>query len=154
VILQKHLEELRRSLDPTQISSLVMKVSREFFERGILFLIKNDSMRGLGGFGPAPRGESLNLAVRDVLIPLNEPSLFLNVMTGRKPWSGHLPDEKWTRHLLGKIGRFKSGPAALFPLLAHRETIALLMGDNAETGREFGRLEAFDVFINQAGVAL
>jgi hypothetical protein len=38
--------------------------------------------------------------------------------------------------------------------VTHRETIALLFGDNPETGREFGRLEALEVFINQAGVAL
>ena len=31
---------------------LVMRVAREFFERGILFLVKNAKLRGLGGFGP------------------------------------------------------------------------------------------------------
>jgi len=41
-----------------------MKVAREFFERSILFLIKNGEARGLGGFGPAPKGLSLNLLAR------------------------------------------------------------------------------------------
>jgi CheY-like chemotaxis protein len=153
-ILQKHLLELGRTLEPTQISTLVMKVAREFFERGILFLVKNEEVRGLGGFGAAPRDESLNLVVRDIVIPLSEPSPFLDAVGSRKPKSGTLPDGKWTSYFFGKIGRFKSGGAALFPLLAHRETIAFLFGDNPETGREFGRLDALEVFINQAGVAL
>jgi CheY-like chemotaxis protein len=153
-ILQRHLEELRRSVDPTHVSQLVMKVAREFFERGVLFLVKNEQVRGLGGFGPAPKSESLNLLVRDVTIPLAEPSLFLEVVTGRKPWSGPPPDGKWVKYLIGKIGRFRSAQVAMFPLLAHRETIALLYGDNAETGREFGRLDALELFVNQAGVAL
>lgn len=153
-ILQRHLEELRRSVDPTHVSQLVMKVSREFFERGVLFLVKNEQVRGLGGFGPAPKSESLNLLVRDITIPLAEPSLFLEVVSGRKPWHGVPPDGKWMKSLLGKIGRFRSASVALFPLLAHRETIALLYGDNPETGREFGRLDALEVFVNQAGVAL
>ena len=43
---------------------------------------------------------------------------------------------------------------ALLPLLTNRETIAVLFGDNPETGRELGRLEPLEVFINQAGIAL
>jgi CheY-like chemotaxis protein len=152
--LQRHLEDLRRTTDPSQVSTLVMKVAREFFERGILFLVKNEEVRGLGGFGPAPRGESLNLLVRDVVVPLSEPSVFLEAASGRKGWSGALPDGKWNKYLMGKVGRYKSEAVALFPLLAHRQTIALLFGDNPETGRDFGRLEALEVFINQAGVAL
>ena len=55
---------------------------------------------------------------------------------------------------MGKIGCFCSATVALLPLLTHRETIALLFGDNPETGRAFGRLEALEVFIDQAGIAL
>ena len=153
-ILQKRLEELRRPHDASQIAMLVMKVAREFFERGVLFLVKNGEVRGLGGFGPAPREESLHLLARDVLIPLSEPSVFLDVVVSRKPLVGPLPEGRWSQYLMGKIGRFQSGTVALLPLLTHRETIALLFGDNPETGRPFGRLEALEVFIDQAGIAL
>ena len=153
-MLQRRLEELRRPGDATQISLLVMKVAREFFERGILFLVKNEEVRSLGGFGPAPKDENITLLVRDVVIPLAEPSVFLDVVSRRKPYSGALPDGKWGRYLVGKIGRFRSVSAALIPLLTHRETIALLFGDNPETGRVIGRIDALELFINQAGIAL
>jgi CheY-like chemotaxis protein len=153
-LLQRRLEELRRPGDATQISLLVMKVAREFFERGILFLVKNEEVRGLGGFGPAPKDENITLLARDIVIPLSEPSVFLDVVSRRKPYSGALPDGKWGRYLVGKIGRFRSNSIALMPLLTHRETIALLFGDNPETGRETGRLDALELFINQAGIAL
>ena len=55
---------------------------------------------------------------------------------------------------MGKIGAFRSSSVALLPLVTHRETMALLFGDNPETGRGFGRLDILEVFINQAGVAL
>jgi hypothetical protein len=42
---------------------------------------------------------------------------------------------------------------ALLPLVTHRETIAVLFGDNPETGRPIGRVAALEVFVNQAGVA-
>jgi CheY-like chemotaxis protein len=153
-ILQKGLEELRRPNDASQIAMLVMKMAREFFERGVLFLVKNGEARGLGGFGPAPREESLHLLARDVLIPLSEPSAFLDVIVSHKSLVGPLPDGRWSQYLMGKIGRFRSATVALLPLLTHRETIALLIGDNPETGRPFGRLEALEVFIDQAGIAL
>src|SRR5262249_56019386 len=61
VILQRRLGELRGPTDANQISVLIMKMAREFFERAILFLVKNDEIRGLGGFGSSPRGHSINL---------------------------------------------------------------------------------------------
>jgi CheY-like chemotaxis protein len=153
-ILQRRLEELRRPQDATEISQLVMKVAREFFERGILFLVKGEEARGLGGFGPAPREESLDLAAREIVIPLGEPSVFQEVAATRKPFAGPIPEEKWTHFLMGRIGRYKTGSVAVLPLLAHRETIALLFGDNPDSGRDLGRLDALELFVDQAGVAL
>src|SRR5260370_8139767 len=71
--LQRRLTELRQPGNANQIAVLVVKVAREFFERGILFLVKNEEARGLGGFGLAPRGGSLNLLVPHVLLPLPAP---------------------------------------------------------------------------------
>lgn len=153
-LLQARLSDLRRSADPTQVSALVMQIARESFERAVLFLVKNDEVRGLGGFGLAPPEQTINLLAREVVIPLSEASVFLDVVSRRKPFQGTLPDGKWSQYLLGRIGRFKSGSAALLPLVAHRDAIALLYGDNPETGRELGRLDALELFIHQAGLAL
>jgi CheY-like chemotaxis protein len=153
-LLLKRLQELRQPGDATRISSVVMKVAREFFERGILFLVKNEEVRGLGAFGAGPREGNLNLLVRDVVVPLSEPSFFQETVAGCRTFVGPLPSDRWTQNLMVKVGRFKSGDAAMIPLLAHRETIALLFGDNPETGRALGSLEALEVFIHHAGVAL
>jgi len=153
-MLQRRLTELRRPGDANQIAVLLMKVAREFFERGILFLIKNDQVRGLAAFGPAPKNQNINLLVREVAIPLSETSLFLDVVESGKPYRGALPDGKWSKNLMGKIGQFQSSVVALLPVVTHREPIAILFGDNAETGRELGRLDALELFVDQAGVAL
>ena len=152
--LQRRLEDLRKGGDATQVSALVMEVAREFFERALLFLVKNGQIRGLGGFGRAPGDESLNLLAREVAVPLAEASVFQDVVSRRKPHWGPLPEGKWSQYLLGRIGRFQSSGVALIPLLTHRETIAVLFGDNPESGRTPGRLESLEVFINQAGIAL
>jgi len=153
-VLQRRLQELRRPSDATQISALVMRVAREFFERGILFLIKEEEVRGLGGFGSAGRGENLNLLVRQITIPLAEPSIFREAAGNGRAFRGELPEGRWNQHLMGKIGRFKSSEVALLPLVAYREPIALLFGDNPETGRPLERLETLEIFITQAAIAL
>jgi CheY-like chemotaxis protein len=152
--LQARLRELRQRGEAGDIAGLVMKVAREFFERAVLFLVKDDEARGLAGFGAAPRDESLNLLARRIVISLQEASTFGEVAASRKPFRGVAPEDKAVQHLLGKVGRFKSGPIALLPLLTHRETIAVLFGDNPESGAPLPRLEPLEVFINQAGIAL
>ncbi len=152
--LRRRLQELHQGGDANQIAVLVMKVAREFFERAILFLVKNDEARGLGGFGLAPREETLNLLARQVTIPLGEASVFHDVARERRAFSGEPPADRWLGHLMGRIGRFQSKGLVLLPLVAHHETIALLFGDNPETGRDPAGLEALEVFVQQAGTAL
>jgi CheY-like chemotaxis protein len=152
--LKRRLVELRQGGDANHIAVLVMKVAREFFERAVLFVVKNDEARGLGGFGLAPRDETLNLLARQVTIPLAEGSVFQDVARGRRAFAGPPPPDRWLGHLLGRIGRFQSHGVAILPLVAHRETIAVLFGDNPETGRDPTGLEALEVFVQQAGIAL
>jgi CheY-like chemotaxis protein len=152
--LKRRLVELREGGDANEIATLVMKVAREFFERALLFLVKNEEARGLGGFGLAPRDETLNLLARQLTIPLGEPSLFRQVAHDRRAFNGQPPSDRWLGHVLGRIGRFQSHGVALLPLVAHRETIAIVFGDNPESGREPGNLEPLEVFVQQAGIAL
>jgi CheY-like chemotaxis protein len=152
-ILQRRLSELRRPTEAKEISLLVMKVAREYFERALLFLVRPEELKGLGGFGPAPRGHNLNLLAREIVISLAEPSVFRDVVAATQGYVGPLPDGRWSAYLMGKIGRFQSGEVAVLPLVTHRETIAVLFGDHPETGRPIGRLDALEVFVNQAGVA-
>jgi CheY-like chemotaxis protein len=154
VELQNRLRELRMRGEAGDIAGLVMKVAREFFERAVLFLVKDDEARGLAGFGAAPKSDTLNLLARRIVIPLQEKSAFGEVAASRKPFRGTAADDKGVQFLLGKVGRFKSGTVALLPLLTNRETIALLFGDNPESGAPLPRLEPLEVFINQAGIAL
>jgi GAF domain-containing protein len=153
-ILGRRLLELRQGGDANQIATLVMKVAREFFERALLMVVKNEEARGLGGFGLAPRDETLNLAARQITIPLGEPSLFRDVAESRRTWAGRPPEDRWTGHVMQRIGRFQSRELAVLPLVAHRETIALLVGDNPESGRPLDRLGELELFVGQAGVAL
>jgi CheY-like chemotaxis protein len=153
-LLQRVLEELRQRGDPGRISSVLMRAAREFYSRGLLFLVKGDMLRGLGGYGPAPQGGSLALLAREVAIPLGERSVFRDVVREKRVFSGPAPEDPWARSLLERIGRFRSREVALLPLVAQRETIAVLFLDNPDTGNGAPRLDVLELFVNQAGIAL
>jgi hypothetical protein len=129
----------------------VLKAARDFFERAVLFVVKDGELRGLGGFGPD--GDEIGLTARDLAVPLSEPSVFEEVVAGTRPYQGPLSKTDWAR-LGSTVGRVRSQVVAMLPLVAQRETIAVLLGDNPTTGADFRRLETLEVFINQAGVAL
>ncbi len=153
-MLGQRLDDLRRPQDPTQIAALVMGVAREFFERSVLFLVKGEELRGVNGFGPTARGDSLELLSRELVIPLADRSIFSDVANARRGFTGPLPVSALTTDLLDSIGRLEGSDVALLPLVTQRETIAILYGDNPESGKPPGRLDSLRVFINQAGIAL
>jgi CheY-like chemotaxis protein len=151
--LQRRLEDLRRPQDAAQISALVMNMARDFFERAALFIVKDDELRGLGGFGPAAEDDII-LVIRETQMPLSEPSVFQEVVTSGQPHFGPLAPGRLETALLDTLGRFAAREAAVLPLVTNRETIALLYGDNPLTGAELRQLDTLEVFLSQAGVAL
>ena len=151
--LQRHLEGLRRPQDAAQVSALVMNMARDFFERAVLFIVKDDELRGLGGFGPAVRDDII-LVIRDARIPLSEPSAFQEVVATGRSRVGRLAEGRFEALLMETLGATASQEAALLPLVTNRETIALLYGDNPVTGAPMRRLDGLLVFLSQAGMAL
>jgi CheY-like chemotaxis protein len=151
--LQRRLEALRRPQDAMQISTLVMNMARDFFERSALFIVKDEELRGLGGFGPTT-GDPIIFALRDIAIPLAEPSIFQDVVGSGRPFYGAPPAGRCERRLLEALGRFRASDCALLPLVTNRETIALLFGDNPDTGTEVRPAQTLEVFLSQAGMAL
>jgi len=151
--LQRRLEDLRRPQDAGQVSALVMSMARDFFERGVLFIVKDDELRGLGGFGPAAHDDII-LVIREARIPLSEASIFQEVVASGRGHYGPLPLGRFEALLLDSLGAFRAREAALMPLVTNRETIALLYADNPETGAAMPRLDTLEVFLSQAGRAL
>jgi CheY-like chemotaxis protein len=151
--LQQRLEDLRRPQDASQVSTLVMNMARDYFERAVLFIVKDDELRGLGGFGPAAHDDII-LIIREARIPLSEDSVFQDVVASGRPHMGPLPPGRFEALLTDSLGHYAAREAALLPLVTNRETIALLFGDNPLTGSPMRRLDGLEVFLSQAGIAL
>ena len=126
----------------------------EFFDRGLLFMVKKEEIDGLGGFGDTGEVESMPTKVRRIKIPLSEESIFSRVVKRRQTHIGKLADTPANRGFIGMTGRLIPSQIAMLPLISNSEVIALLYGDNAVTKRAIKDLEGLEIFMVQAGIAM
>jgi hypothetical protein len=119
----------------------------------LLFLAKDDRLRGLSGFGSVDSGDSLDLLAREISVPLDRLSVFSEAVATGRSWTGPLPPDGPVRGLLDRIGPMGATTAAVLPLRTNRETIAVLYGD-APDGGELPPLGPLVEFVERAGRAL
>jgi hypothetical protein len=151
--LRSALEEMQRSPDPDLVAFLLLRAARAFFPRVLLFLAKDDRLRGISGFGPVDSGDSLDLLAREISVSLDRPSAFSETVATGRPWTGPLPPDGPVRGLLDRIGPMGATTAAVLPLRSGRETIAVLYGDAPEGG-ELPPLDPLLDFVERAGRTL
>ena len=147
------LAELTQKPEPDLITFLLLRTARAFLPRAVLFLVKDDSLRGLAGFGDTADGSSLDVLARDLSVSLEEPSPFASAVSPGHMWSGAPPANGPTQALLGRVGLLGVTSAAVIPVRAQQETIAVLYGD-APDGRPLPALDPLAHVARQAGKAL
>jgi CheY-like chemotaxis protein len=152
-VLRSALEEVRQSPDADLIAFMLLRAARAFFPRVLLFVVKDDRLRGLSGFGPTDSEDSLDLLARQLSVPLGPPSVFREAVAAGQPWTGALPADGPLGELLDRIGPLGARAAAVLPVRAHREVVAVLYGDAPEGG-EIPPVEPLAAFVKQAGLAL
>jgi CheY-like chemotaxis protein len=120
------------------ITGLILRAASVVFERAAVFLVKDEALVGLGGFGRSPGPETLNLRIRGLALPLAGDSPFVevlaNVVAARQLFVGDPPADRWSNALWDRLGRFRSRGLALLPLVSGRSTIAVLCADNPVSG--------------------
>jgi CheY-like chemotaxis protein len=152
--LHQIIQQLRNPNEAPEISLLMLRYAAEFFDRGLLFLVKQTEVNGLGGFGDTGDAESMPTKVRRIKIPLTEDSIFLRVVRKKQTHIGKLVDTPANRKFVEMTGRLMPLSMAMVPLISGNEVIALLYGDNAVTKKHIKGLEALEIFMVQAGIAM
>jgi CheY-like chemotaxis protein len=152
-LLRSALEEMGESPDPDLVAFLLLRVARAFLPRVLLFVVKDERLRGLSGFGPVDSGDSLDLLARAITVALDSPSPFSEAVASGRAWTGPLPADGPLRDLLDRIGSLGAATGAILPVRAQRTTIAVLYGDgpNGATIPPIGPLVGF---AEQAGRVL
>jgi CheY-like chemotaxis protein len=146
----------RKLVEPggsTDVSLLVMQVAARFLERGVLFVVKSDSARGLAGFGFGVSKKNCADVARDITLSIEDADGLTEVVSTGK--TRRLGDGfEGLDGLFDEIGRGNASDGVLIPMLYNRATLLLLYGDNGVSGRALDDLGALELFMAQAGMAL
>ena len=152
--LHRIFERLKSPKEIPEISSLLLRYAAEFFDRGLLFVIRKDEVAGWNGFGETGDTESMPQKARRIRFTLSEDSIFRKVFKLKQTHSGRLTDTLANRQLISLTGRLIPPAVALLPILSDRNVFAMLYGDQAVTKRPIRNLEGLEIFLAHAGIAM
>jgi hypothetical protein len=152
VSLKALTQELRFPDSASEITLLILRFASDIFQRGILFMVGDNEIVGLGQFGLDI--EKADEKVREIVVPYEDSNFLKKVVSEKRPYKGILEKDRITELLITDIGGAWPGEVAFFPLIAEGNVAALLYCDNLSTGEQFGETEGLEIFIDQAGLAL
>jgi hypothetical protein len=152
--LRSMFDELRFPTATAEVTLLILRYASEVVNRAVLFMVKKDEVRGLGQFGIELKGKSADQVVRNIKIPLNQPSLFLSVIESRRSYLGALDSNASNTYLMNELGGAMPEAVLAIPLVVDGKVALVVYGDNLPERRPIRGMDTLEIFMNQAGMAL
>jgi hypothetical protein len=153
--LKSMFDELRFPTATAEVTLLILRYASEVVNRAVLFMAKKDEVRGLGQFGiELAKGLSPDQVVRNIRIPLNKPSLFLDVIENRRTYLGPLESTELNTALVNDLGGTAPDTVLAIPLIVDNKVALVVYGDNVPEKKPIRGVETLEIFMNQAGMAL
>ncbi|MEK7279433.1 MAG: DUF4388 domain-containing protein [Nitrospirota bacterium] len=153
VLLTSMIAELSGPSTSSEITLLILRFASELMNRAVLFLVKKDHIAGLGQFGIVFKEGSADVRIRDVKIPLNEESLFRDVIVKKTTFKGQLPSGGWNDYIVEQLECERPLEVFVSPLISDGKVIGLLYGDNIPNRERIAETDGLEAFIKVAGVA-
>ena len=123
-------EELKEMLVTAKsrddVAQVVLSYAQNFFRRSCLLVVKRDIAYGWAGYGP----HVSPAAVRGVMIPLSQHSVFRTVHETRAPYVGPMADTAVNHRFLSALGDESPQTVMAIPIAYGETLIAILYGDN------------------------
>ncbi|HYM61915.1 MAG TPA: DUF4388 domain-containing protein [Thermoanaerobaculia bacterium] len=152
-LLKQLINELSNPNDISQVSQTILRLSAEYLERGVLFMVTDDEFAGLGGFGATGGGEEMSTRIRQMRIERSAPSLLADVLQSNEAHRGKMRRTPANVELIERLGGLLPTEVVALPILHGQRTIGILYGDNAEHRAPIDSMTGLEIFLSQAGYA-
>jgi len=153
-MLRSMIAELNDPSSNGQMTLLVLRFASELMNRAVIFVVTKNQVAGLGQFGIQLNGRDPEKHVRKMRIPLDEPSIFQEVMQKRIPLKKKLKTNKWNQYLIERLGGKEPKEVFVAPIITSGKVAAIIYGDNAPEEKEIGDTESLEIFLVQVGLAM
>ena len=149
--------QLRSPSFEGEIGLVFLRYASKVVDRGLLLHVAPLAITPTGQFGismsdEAP--ESVARRLKNLRIPPNEPSVFLEVLESMNVIHGPLRDAPWNDRLVELLGGPRPPEAVVIPIIVDGMIAGVFYGDNAPTGRPIGSVRALELLAIEAGLAM
>jgi hypothetical protein len=123
----------------------LLRFASQLLARAVVFSVDAEIAHGVGEFGVRlPGGRSGAEAVRQMVLPLREPSILRAAVERRRSYTGPLEPTRVNLALVERLGGGQVHEAVAVPLVVGGEVRFVLYGDNAPSGQPLGPLETLE----------
>jgi hypothetical protein len=150
--LKSIMSEIRTPAFTAEVTLQIMRYASEVVNRGVLFVRQQDVVRGMGQFGIEV--ESADARVRQIEMPVDQPSVLAEAVERKETYRGKLADTPWNQHLIGELGGQEPQEAVAVPMLVSGSVVLILYGDNLPLNQPIGCVDGLEVVMLQAGLAM
>lgn len=148
------LAALRRLERPQDVALFLMQSVADIFDRALTLIVQEKGLiaeRSIGIRGG--RGEGATPPLR-FAIPLEQPSLFSEVIEKTGAFFGKTDDEILVRHLFTAIGAPLRPTVFLLPLRGFGKTISIIYGDFGRREPSSVQVDMLEILAGEAGLVL
>jgi hypothetical protein len=138
------------SKDREEIADILIKEASNKLKRVALFVVKGDSVSGW-------RGKGLNIdndLVSGINIPLNQSSLFKEVIDRKNFYQGPLLKIPMNDHLMEAMGGLYPQEVLVFPLTIRGKVVSILYGDDGDRALLLGEYDDLRNLMIMASMAM
>lgn len=154
-LLKGLLGELANPKESSEISLLVLRLASEYFERGVLLLVKKDEIIGLGGFGVTGDKETMSRKVSRLKVPLAASKAWKRVIEEKTTIIAKNEEETISeKDFFLSIGSVIPKECVNIPMVSRGRVIAILYADNGISNEPIPDISAIEIFMIQAGIAM
>jgi len=144
-------QELRFPNSTSEVTLLILRFASEILQRGVLFIVGDSELAGLGQFGLDI--EDADRKIRQTALPYRESKFLSEIIREGRSYKGAVVRDGVTVRLAEELGGGWPEEAVFFPLIADGRVVALLYCDNLPADEEIGQTEGLEIFVSQAGLA-
>jgi len=152
--LRSILAEIRSPSFTGEITLMLMRYASEIVNRGVLFLVRRDAITGMGQFGIQLQGVSADDRVRSIKLPLDQPSVFSEVIAKTQTYRGKLESTFWNDYLVEQLGGQVPNEVIAIPMIVGGPIVVIFYGDNLPDDGPIGEIESLELLMIQAGLAM
>ncbi len=152
--LKALLTGIRSPAFASEVTLTLMRFAAEIVNRGILFCLTKDGIRGMGQFGLEMNGAQPAEVVKKIMIPLDQPSLLAEVSSTRQTYRGKLQKTAWNEYLVKQLGGLVPQEVIAVPMIVDGRVVMIFYGDDLPMNRPIREIEDLELFMIHAGLAV